>query len=440
MKYILPSLFSIRKQWFRDELGDLPVTYVPPTNWIDSTGLNYLHKGLPSIRYMCSLYLGEIEKGGDREFDPDPYEPSLFDVPRITSGFIPTHELFFTLEGVYIFSGIWTHFIHPDDVFFENKNDKSIFRKRNFLNLWWKKTPKKGYGLYHVFRNLIIRNRNIHPLIRYKPIIDAGQIIENWRHSFIEYFTTNDSIRIRRYTSAKISQDTAFYFVYVSESHWPELKNLLNRIAIQSGTTRIWNGYLVEFKTIHNQYFLPVFRKSDLQSPEIYIKTVEKDYQRYIRISKGLATEENRFNLQYWFKKFLNGKIGKNLENKIIRKAIEANQLDLAIRILKKRVLSQNTWNKKDVNQLIELLYWNRQEMNIWRLLLERMEKYPTPETVQFKNLIEKKVEKPEWFDEKQWFHFEFKASNDPNTTMIRFLKFHDTLQYVRFPLVLLHG
>jgi len=96
---------------------DLPKSYVPPSNYIDSTGLAKLSQGMPSLKYMQSTYLGEFEEGGLREFDPDPYNNHFFDFPRISSGYVlaPTNE--WEIESMYMCTGIWTHFVHPDDVY-----------------------------------------------------------------------------------------------------------------------------------------------------------------------------------------------------------------------------------------------------------------------------------------------------------------------------------
>jgi Uncharacterised protein conserved in bacteria (DUF2194) len=83
--YIGTSLNTIQKKWEFSAYGSLPTTYVPPSNIIDKYGLKELKKGIPSLRYMCSLYNGESYDGGNREFDYDPYNKDFFNYQRIQS-------------------------------------------------------------------------------------------------------------------------------------------------------------------------------------------------------------------------------------------------------------------------------------------------------------------------------------------------------------------
>src|SRR5699024_8825165 len=135
---MVAAVQAAQKRWSVDGLKPLPVTYVPPTNNIDSTGLRSLKKGMPTLKYMSSLYLGELEIGEGREFGPDPYVPGFFDYPRITSGFYNFDTSEFEQNSLYQLIGIWTHFIHPDDVFQVNQRDEDLFRSRNRLGLGWR--------------------------------------------------------------------------------------------------------------------------------------------------------------------------------------------------------------------------------------------------------------------------------------------------------------
>src|SRR5690606_32612075 len=77
-QFIGMALQAVDKKWEISNFGAKPVTYVPPSNIIDGNGVNYLKNGMPSLQYMCSLYLGDLAEGGGREFDFDPYNKDLF--------------------------------------------------------------------------------------------------------------------------------------------------------------------------------------------------------------------------------------------------------------------------------------------------------------------------------------------------------------------------
>ena len=140
-EYMVTALSTTAKKWKTLNFGNLPTSYVPPSNYIDSIGLAKLQKGMPSIKYIQSTYLGVKEEGGDRDFDPDPYNDYFFGYPRITSGFDLQEIDLLTMESMYLYTGIWTHFVHPDDVFQipdeSNKETSGHFEFRNRNNLNW---------------------------------------------------------------------------------------------------------------------------------------------------------------------------------------------------------------------------------------------------------------------------------------------------------------
>src|SRR5690606_1394113 len=120
--------------------------------------LNQLVKGMPSIKFMCSIYNGEFKEGGNREFDFDPLEPKLFDIPRTASGFYLSEEANFALNSVYLYTGIWIHFVHPDDVFQipgEHNISQGNYALRNSEGLGWHKSKKSNRAMYPEFRSLI---------------------------------------------------------------------------------------------------------------------------------------------------------------------------------------------------------------------------------------------------------------------------------------------
>ncbi|HYW34429.1 MAG TPA: DUF2194 domain-containing protein, partial [Balneolaceae bacterium] len=173
-KFMVSAVKAARERWHIDALGNLPVTYVPPNDDIDSTGLVALKNGMPQLKYMCSLYIGHKKTGGDREFAPDPYVPGFFDYPRITSGYRLSKVQNFNFQGLYLLTGIWTHFVHPDDVF-------QLGLSRNRDSLGWRKSRNRDYGLYQVFKHRIRLIKKIYPMMRFLPAKKAVPKVEAWK-------------------------------------------------------------------------------------------------------------------------------------------------------------------------------------------------------------------------------------------------------------------
>lgn len=92
-------------------------TYVPPSNLIGPTGIAAVHKALPDINTISSIYAGPTDKGYlIQEFGPDEKFPDLYHLPRITSGYRFNEENAFMQADAMANFGLFSHFIHPDDI------------------------------------------------------------------------------------------------------------------------------------------------------------------------------------------------------------------------------------------------------------------------------------------------------------------------------------
>lgn len=121
------ALQVARDRWAYEDIAPMPRTYVPPMNWIDSTGVAALHAVFPEIETIAGLYVGEFELGQNREFGPEPWNPELYALPRNTSGFILTDRQRLLMLSVLQTVGAWSHFVHPDEVF-SNPDREETYR------------------------------------------------------------------------------------------------------------------------------------------------------------------------------------------------------------------------------------------------------------------------------------------------------------------------
>ncbi|MFX3623159.1 MAG: DUF2194 domain-containing protein [Ectobacillus sp.] len=98
-------------------------TYVPPSNILNKTGMRALVNGFPDLRVIASVYEGDAAKGAFvQEFGLDAAYPSIFHLPRISSGYnqTPIDDLAVT-DAIANF-GVFNHFIHPDDILDEYRS------------------------------------------------------------------------------------------------------------------------------------------------------------------------------------------------------------------------------------------------------------------------------------------------------------------------------
>ncbi len=107
-----------KNEWIR-LIGEysLPRTYVAPHNIISSDGLEVLHNVFPSIKAVSTLRAGEDAEDDPYDFGPHADFPDIYMMPRMTSGYLftPTNKLGI-VSGI-VGPGLWSHFIHSDDVF-----------------------------------------------------------------------------------------------------------------------------------------------------------------------------------------------------------------------------------------------------------------------------------------------------------------------------------
>lgn len=97
--------------------GIKPRSYAPPSNIIGKTGKETLKEVVPSIDVLAGLYTGSGKKGvliTDIGWDKD--VPSLFNIPRFSSGFIYNDSMMYSVYNGIAVNGIFHHFFHPDDI------------------------------------------------------------------------------------------------------------------------------------------------------------------------------------------------------------------------------------------------------------------------------------------------------------------------------------
>lgn len=130
------------------------------------------------------MYLGEKPVGGDREFDFDPYEKQFFDYPRISSGFYFSEDEEYTIQSLYLITGIWNHFVHPDDIYqIPATADKTSggYSLRNQKTYGWRKSANSDKAMFPEFRKFIINFKKQYPLLRFTDGRTGGKLVWAWR-------------------------------------------------------------------------------------------------------------------------------------------------------------------------------------------------------------------------------------------------------------------
>ena len=96
-------------------------TYVPPSNYMGNEGRAAVKAALPDLQVISGVYTSEGEEGSVYVQDYEVAEDGTVEFPRATSGtFDDPYDRFAGLSvgGLY---GVYSHFIHPDDILDEER-------------------------------------------------------------------------------------------------------------------------------------------------------------------------------------------------------------------------------------------------------------------------------------------------------------------------------
>lgn len=166
---MLAGFRACRAHWEDDVGADLPRSYVPPNNEYDEAGLDALHTAFPEIGAICSVHSsGSFERGGHREFGPEPWNERLFCIPRQTSGFEMAPYERFQAVSQLLTMGAWTHFVHPDDLFDTPERSEGALGQRNPLDRPWRSGAGSSQdGLFDRFSDWTLMLRERFPWLRF---------------------------------------------------------------------------------------------------------------------------------------------------------------------------------------------------------------------------------------------------------------------------------
>jgi hypothetical protein len=396
INFMISALQAARKRWQVDNLGRLPTNYVPPTNNVDSLGLEALIRGMPSIEYMSSIYFGDVEEGGGREFDPDPYVPvQIFNYPRISSGFTMDTNSLFDQQGLQLMTGIWTHFFHPDDVFQVTQREEDEFKSRNPLGLGWKTSVDSSFGLYHLLSRRIKYTLQHYPKNDFVTATAGSEYTEDWRRSLSSYNTVGDIMEVRssyRENYVPNFQDSVrSWFMYVPAENDYEIEEALVAQNIVPQKTTIWDGYLYQIKTNKSLYFLPSLSTDvnyDPQFVSALTENISREYQNYqLAILEQEDQEWKDIRMEEAYRAWKKNPKDAEIQERLISLSVEFSQLERAITILENRLLDSEYWLQEDMNRLLTYYGWEGMQTRAEEFLEILWSAYGSANVIAFKNM-----------------------------------------------------
>jgi hypothetical protein len=395
-EYIDISLKSVLKKWEVNNFGQLPISYVPPSNYIDEMGINELKKSMPSLKFLCSSFSGDLANGEGREFDFDPYNQNFFDYPRITYGYYLSNAQKYSQQSAYLYTGIWTHFIHPDDVYqLSTKKDGTHgdFDSRNSLNLGWYKTNGKNFGMFSEFNNYLKRMTSLFSQIRFLNAGEAAPIVLDWRASNFNFNTKDGIFSVEELHPEESISGKQYWFLYSSKQNSLVFEDSFNKQNIRFSKTPFQSGFLYTLFTNESKISLPDLNFSTDNQKNNEITKVKTDFKGY----QEKVTEYQLF---------------------LKMEAIDSEvKLKIEIELLKRKMLSDAKIDPKIWNLYAKYMNWEEKGSTVWEILEVHCKAYPLPENIMYSKELNRSVEYPNEQIKEKWMSAQIEVT--PNDVVL---------------------
>jgi len=155
------SLRQAKRTWTMQFGAEtLPFAYVAPQDIISDEGIRTLHEVFPSIKTVSTVRTGGKEETST-EFGPSPIVPGIYYIPRVSSGYLFTPYIRQIISSSVAGPGIWTHFIHPDDLFDPSRSK-----------------GKSWEELYSGLENMFAFVKKHYPWLRFVKIREAYKVLQ----------------------------------------------------------------------------------------------------------------------------------------------------------------------------------------------------------------------------------------------------------------------
>jgi hypothetical protein len=362
---------AARKKWTVSGFGKFPTSYVAPSNYIDSVGLVNLKNAMPELKYMSTTYDGDLHEGGGRDFDFEPYEPSLFDFPRVTSGYVFRAKKQYIQQSLYLYTGIWTHFIHPDDIF-QLPNDKNTsagdYEYRNEERLGWHTSSGDSKGMLDYWKEYLGHIKEIHPSARYFKVSDGAAIAKDWRESRYNFDPSGEFVSTKMMSDKAWSNNEYYWFMFSKLEHVEDMENEIKKVAKTYTKTKFFEGALFTIKTTTPEL---IFDKSaQFKSADLFTSVEAKEYamEAYLEFNKERAE-----GIKYESTPYVEVVKPPKLDNAAdsITYFVANERLELATDVLSNKMIKKEEVDSLEFEQYVQFMGYQGKGLAVWDFLDE---------------------------------------------------------------------
>lgn len=154
--------------------------YVPPSNILSPMGRRAVRAALPDVEIIASLYDKDYSTAVySQEFEQS--ADGVLEFPRISYDYLKTEAEDWAIYNSITSLGIFSHFIHPDDVLDPNRNQ-----------------GKRWQEMYEEFSSLLKLIHNKYGWLRAGTLSEAGSLLKNYLNS--NYYFSSEEGSLNLYT------------------------------------------------------------------------------------------------------------------------------------------------------------------------------------------------------------------------------------------------
>ena len=110
-------------------------SYVPPSDILSPEGRAAVLEVFPEVRVFSSLYDGlASDKAYIQDYQRN--EDGTYEIPRTTAGYCPNRQNMYEQIAMINYIGNFAHFVHPDEMFYEESKTRSWADMERGLRSW----------------------------------------------------------------------------------------------------------------------------------------------------------------------------------------------------------------------------------------------------------------------------------------------------------------
>ncbi|WP_196605701.1 DUF2194 domain-containing protein [Pectinatus haikarae] len=211
----MENSLSELKRYIADAFPGYEVhAYIPPSNVFSPEGKAAVKKIFPSIKAYASMYEGNYsaEKVYYQDFKQN--EDGTFEFPRLSAGYNPDRSMYYSaINGLNAY-GIFSHFVHPDEIFYEENGNNRFSDMENGFDRFMEYFTDNYIWLRSTTLSDTLKYFGDYLSMDYKYQEKNNVLhIDTWNYQYEPSYILRSTKKIRRYEGCDITkiQNDAYY-------------------------------------------------------------------------------------------------------------------------------------------------------------------------------------------------------------------------------------